>query len=67
MAEDEPKSVPCPRCGEDVSAEPDDRSAYFPFCSRKCKLVDLGNWLEGRYSISDEDRDPGSEEGDTRQ
>ena len=25
---------------------------FFPFCSRRCKLVDLGAWLEDRYRIS---------------
>lgn len=23
-----------------------------PFCSERCKLIDLGNWLEERYVIS---------------
>jgi len=23
-----------------------------PFCSQRCKLIDLGNWLEERYVIS---------------
>ncbi len=25
---------------------------YRPFCSRRCKLLDLDNWLSGRYRIS---------------
>jgi endogenous inhibitor of DNA gyrase (YacG/DUF329 family) len=24
----------------------------YPFCSPRCKLVDLGNWLDGRYVIA---------------
>jgi len=48
----------CPICGkgfqyESVTAAPD-----FPFCSERCKLVDLGHWLQGRYAI------PGSQEED---
>jgi hypothetical protein len=23
----------------------------FPFCSERCKLIDLGRWLDGRYQI----------------
>ena len=24
---------------------------YFPFCSQRCKLIDLGKWLDGKYAI----------------
>jgi endogenous inhibitor of DNA gyrase (YacG/DUF329 family) len=33
---------------------------YRPFCSERCKLVDLGNWVTGAYRIAgkeDEDED----------
>jgi endogenous inhibitor of DNA gyrase (YacG/DUF329 family) len=41
----------CPTC---KSAVPDDLpSPPFPFCSQRCKLVDLHGWLNGRYVISD--------------
>ncbi|MCK5565463.1 MAG: DNA gyrase inhibitor YacG [Planctomycetes bacterium] len=30
-------------------------NAYFPFCSERCKLIDLGAWLDSKYSISAED------------
>lgn len=32
---------------------------FFPFCSERCKLLDMGAWFEGKYSIpvSDEDVD----------
>ena len=23
----------------------------FPFCSDRCRLIDLGNWLDGKYQI----------------
>jgi len=26
----------------------------FPFCSPRCRLIDLGNWLGGRYRIAGE-------------
>lgn len=30
------------------------RPGLYPFCSERCRLVDLGKWLRGQYSI---DRD----------
>jgi endogenous inhibitor of DNA gyrase (YacG/DUF329 family) len=41
----------CPICKKPVS--PDIKT--FPFCSERCRLVDLGNWLDGKYQI---ERDP---------
>ncbi|TFF18740.1 DNA gyrase inhibitor YacG [Jiella endophytica] len=35
----------CPECGK-----PSDR-ATFPFCSPRCKAVDLNRWLSGSYVI----------------
>ena len=25
--------------------------AWRPFCSERCKLLDLGNWMDGRYRV----------------
>ena len=41
------KQPRCPICRQVV--RPDHR--LFPFCSERCKLVDLGRWLDGRYAI----------------
>jgi uncharacterized protein len=38
----------CPICKKDV--EPGDPE--FPFCSERCRIVDLGNWASGKYVIS---------------
>jgi len=39
----------------DDGAAPDTRDAdsarFFPFCSQRCKLIDLGAWLKGAYKI----------------
>ncbi|MGA2442187.1 MAG: DNA gyrase inhibitor YacG [Tepidisphaeraceae bacterium] len=43
----------CPICKKAV-AELDDPASpnrFFPFCSERCKLIDLGRWLDGRYRI----------------
>jgi endogenous inhibitor of DNA gyrase (YacG/DUF329 family) len=31
--------------------------SHFPFCSERCKLIDLGRWLGGRYQIPVEEQD----------
>jgi hypothetical protein len=42
----------CPVCGTELRGVPDDHPAR-PFCSFRCKRIDLLNWLEGRYRISE--------------
>lgn len=43
----------CPICDRPVQYEKGKRlSRFFPFCSERCKLVDLGRWLGGEYTIS---------------
>jgi endogenous inhibitor of DNA gyrase (YacG/DUF329 family) len=38
-------------------------ASTFPFCSERCRLVDLGNWLGGSYRIgSQSDDDPRADE-----
>ena len=50
---------PCPVCGREVDFE---KAPYRPFCSRRCKLVDLGAWLEERYVLSSPLEDESEEE-----
>lgn len=33
-------------------------SEYFPFCTDRCKLIDLGKWASGGYVISTPITDP---------
>jgi endogenous inhibitor of DNA gyrase (YacG/DUF329 family) len=53
------KSISCPTCGEPVtwSAE----SPWRPFCSERCKLIDLGEWLEEGYRIPGPDDESAEE------
>ncbi len=44
------KPVRCPTCKKDVAPS----VASFPFCSERCRKIDLGNWLDGRYRIAGE-------------
>jgi uncharacterized protein len=43
-----PFSVKCPICRKNVVwGENPSR----PFCSERCRLIDLGNWASGEYSV----------------
>lgn len=53
--------MPCPTCKRPVDPAPAGRkNPFFPFCSERCKLIDLGRWLDGKYQIpaeiADEDQ-----------
>lgn len=54
------RTVPCPRCGMQV---PWTRGNKFrPFCSERCKGIDLGQWAMESYRVpQSEDADPGEE------
>jgi uncharacterized protein len=41
--------VSCPRCGTQVAWLPENRCR--PFCSERCKLIDLGDWATERYRV----------------
>ena len=51
----------CPICKKPVerSDDPDVAASFFPFCSDRCRLIDLGRWLDGKYEIpvAEEDSD----------
>lgn len=38
----------CPICKQTVQWE---GNPFRPFCSERCKMIDLDNWLEGRYRV----------------
>ncbi|HRU05391.1 MAG TPA: DNA gyrase inhibitor YacG, partial [Candidatus Brocadiia bacterium] len=42
----------CPRCGKVFTYEKVADTPCFPFCSRRCKLIDLGEWLDEEHRIS---------------
>lgn len=43
--------IVCPLCKKVIENAPEDFPAR-PFCSPRCKLNDLHNWLSGTYRIS---------------
>jgi hypothetical protein len=38
----------CPICGKPVAPD----NPEMPFCSERCRLIDLGNWAAEKYVIS---------------
>jgi hypothetical protein len=47
----------CPQCRKPVQWRSD--NAWRPFCSERCKLIDLGDWAAERHSIPGEPSDDG--------
>jgi len=47
----------CPVCKKSIKVsaqgQPEERE-FFPFCSQRCKLLDLGAWLDAKYRIVSE-------------
>ncbi len=52
-------SVVCPICSSSFEAN---LSVSMPFCSERCRQIDLGRWFEEDYSLPLEDRLDGGEE-----
>ena len=52
--------VRCPICKREMEGERADWP-QFPFCSPRCKTIDLGRWLGGNYRVPTR---PGEQEAD---
>jgi len=44
-----PTVVNCPTCGKPVAWLPENK--WKPFCSERCKLIDLGEWATEKYRM----------------
>jgi endogenous inhibitor of DNA gyrase (YacG/DUF329 family) len=52
----------CPTCKKEIERADTD---FPPFCSERCKLIDLGRWFDGTYSLPGEPADiPDNMEGE---
>ena len=56
-----PRVVKCPICRTDVEWVPENK--WRPFCSDRCRLIDLGAWATDQYRVAgetplDNDADP---------
>lgn len=66
-----PRLVNCPICG--TAAPFDSSNPFRPFCSERCKLIDLGQWATESYRVpaaegpeSPESAPPGAPPEDSR-
>ena len=48
MAQKRKVKLKCPTCKQPVVSTGED----FPFCSDRCRLIDLGKWASGGYVVS---------------
>jgi len=46
-----PVEEPRPKAGGSV------QKSTFPFCSERCKLIDLGRWMDGAYRLGPDEED----------
>ena len=49
--------IRCPICNQKITPEHYRHSPFSPFCSERCKMIDLGNWLDQRYTVPVEQPD----------
>jgi len=55
------RQLKCPQCGKPASWE---ANPSRPFCSERCRLIDLGQWADGTYAVPAEkvEADVGSDD-----
>lgn len=46
-------SFECPTCRKRFEVPRLEEASHRPFCSQRCKMVDLGRWLDGSYRVSE--------------
>ena len=52
--------IRCPICKKEVPLDAPD----FPFCSERCRTIDLGNWASEEYKISSTETPPQPDKDD---
>lgn len=53
-------TVQCPRCGQDCLFSSE--NPFRPFCSERCKIIDLGAWASESYKVPVQGSDPDESE-----
>jgi hypothetical protein len=58
--------VRCPICSKRLEIQALEDLPSFPFCTERCKLVDLGRWIDGTYlnavtKLSENEADPNAD------
>ncbi|MCW8919430.1 MAG: DNA gyrase inhibitor YacG [Gammaproteobacteria bacterium] len=57
-----PRLIACPTCQKVV--EWSEQNPWRPFCSERCRLIDLGEWASGGHRIPGEPQPPVQEDED---
>ena len=52
MARNRISKLHCPTCKKPVKSQ----DSEFPFCSERCRLIDLGKWAGGDYRVPTNER-----------
>jgi endogenous inhibitor of DNA gyrase (YacG/DUF329 family) len=55
-----PRVVNCPTCGKPVSWSAE--SAFRPFCSERCRNIDLGAWAAEEYRVPENEKQSSNEQ-----
>lgn len=42
----------CPKCAKKFIVS-EETKAFLPFCTKRCKMIDLGKWLSEKYVVED--------------
>jgi endogenous inhibitor of DNA gyrase (YacG/DUF329 family) len=50
----EKRTVKCPQCKNPALFSPE--NPYRPFCSERCRLIDLGEWASESYRVPDKEK-----------
>jgi endogenous inhibitor of DNA gyrase (YacG/DUF329 family) len=50
----EPVRAPCPTCRREVVWT--EAAPFRPFCSERCRMIDLGAWLDERHVIPGDEK-----------
>jgi len=50
------KNIACPTCGKKGTWQPS--NTFRPFCSERCKLIDLGAWADEKHKIAGDPVNP---------
>jgi endogenous inhibitor of DNA gyrase (YacG/DUF329 family) len=53
--------IKCPRCHKETVWQ---ENPFRPFCSERCRIIDLGAWVNEEYRIPDKERARGEEDGE---
>ena len=57
--------VRCPICDKSMDSQGPKEWPDWPFCSPRCKLIDLGRWLGGEYRVGTATEEDGPQDENT--